>query len=314
MRVVRGGLARAVAVLGIGLLATACTVVTGGKAQAPPSVEPRPLTGEAITQVLVDDTTLSRILNQPFVIDSRLPPRFGGPEALQGVRSSSPADCLGVAEMLHQSVYGASKVNDVAVEAWRHAARPAQLTSIKEGVVSLATAADAHALFSRFAQQWQSCDGHTVYCRTMCSDSRRRSRTSKSRRPFSREPLRSRSIRDIRIRRRFRRGGPSVYGAIAWSRSRSTSSMRRPVAGRFERYQRDGFRHRAPHDGKGQRAELSARSTRYMGALAGWNIPEPSASSSARITCTTALINARWVNACGKLPRCRPVRGSISSA
>ena len=28
----------------------------------------------------------------------------------------------------------------------------------------------------------------------------------------------------------------------------------------------------------------------------------------------TALINARWVNACGKLPRCRPVAASISSA
>ena len=162
MTVVRGGLARAVAVLGIGLLAAACTVVTGGKAQAPPSLEPRSLTGEAITQVLVGDKMLSRILNQPFVIDSRLPPRFGGPEALQDLGSSSPADCLGVAEMLHQSVYGASKVSDVAVEAWRHAARPAQLTSIKEGVVSLATAADANALFSRFAQQWQSCDGHTV--------------------------------------------------------------------------------------------------------------------------------------------------------
>ena len=165
MRVVRDGLTRAVAVLGlmgIGLLATACTVVTGGKAQAPPSVEPRPLTGEAIMQVLVDDVTLSRILNQPFVIDSRLPSRFGGPEALQRVRSSLAADCLGVAEMLHQSIYGASNVNDVAVQAWRHAARPAQLTSIKEGVVSLGTAAEAHALFARFAQQWQSCDGHTV--------------------------------------------------------------------------------------------------------------------------------------------------------
>ena len=32
------------------------------------------------------------------------------------------------------------------------------------------------------------------------------------------------------------------------------------------------------------------------------------------MTCTTALISARWVNACGKLPRCRPVFASISSA
>ncbi len=35
---------------------------------------------------------------------------------------------------------------------------------------------------------------------------------------------------------------------------------------------------------------------------------------SARITCIVALISARWVNACGKFPRWRPVRGSSSSA
>ncbi len=227
MTVVRGGLARAVAVLGIGLLAAACTVVTGGKAQAPPSLEPRSLTGEAITQVLVGDKMLSRILNQPFVIDSRLPPRFGGPEALQDLGSSSPADCLGVAEMLHQSVYGASKVNDVAVEAWRHAARPAQLTSIKEGVVSLATAADANALFSRFAQQWQSCDGHTV----LLPDAVFRLKAEITNVQVAPSVLAGTVSIAFdspgRIRRRFQRGGPSVYGAIALSRSRSTSSMHR---------------------------------------------------------------------------------------
>lgn len=61
-------------------------------------------------------------------------------------------------------------------------------------------------------------------------------------------------------------------------------------------------------------ASRSSHPAPYIGAFAGTNTPELSASSSARITCTTALINARWVNACGKLPRCRPVRGSISSA
>ena len=34
---------------------------------------------------------------------------------------------------------------------------------------------------------------------------------------------------------------------------------------------------------------------------------------SSLITCSTALIKARWVKACGKLPRCWPVCGSISS-
>ena len=37
-------------------------------------------------------------------------------------------------------------------------------------------------------------------------------------------------------------------------------------------------------------------------------------SVSARMTCITALISARCENACGKLPRCRPVWGSSSSA
>jgi hypothetical protein len=162
MTVVRVGLARAVAVLSIGLLATACTVVTGGKAQAPPSLGARSLTGQTIRQVLLGDETLSRILEQPFTIDRRLPPRFGGPEALQDLGSASPVDCLGVAEMLHQSVYDSGKVNDVAVENWRHAVMSAKLTGVKEGVVSLPTAADANALFSRFAQQWQRCDGQML--------------------------------------------------------------------------------------------------------------------------------------------------------
>ena len=46
----------------------------------------------------------------------------------------------------------------------------------------------------------------------------------------------------------------------------------------------------------------------------GWNIPEPSASASVRIAWTAALISARWVKAYGKLPGCRPVRGSVSPA
>jgi PknH-like extracellular domain len=165
MTVVRVGLARAVwavALLSIGLLATGCTVVTGGKAQAPPGLGHRSLSGQTIRRVLLGDETLSRILQEPFIIDRRLPPRFGGPEALQDLGSGLSVDCLGVAEMLHQSVYRSGQVNDVAVENWRHAFRSAKLTGVKEGVVSLPTAADANALFSRFAQQWQRCDGQTL--------------------------------------------------------------------------------------------------------------------------------------------------------
>jgi PknH-like extracellular domain len=36
------------------------------------------------------------------------------------------------------------------------------VTSVKEGVVSLPTAADAGALFAKFSQRWQKCDGSTT--------------------------------------------------------------------------------------------------------------------------------------------------------
>jgi PknH-like extracellular domain len=162
MTATRGGFARAISVVAIALMASACTVVTGGEARAPSSSRGRPLNGQEITQVLLGHDTLSRILQQPLIIDHRLPPRFGGREALQDVGSALPVACLGVAEMLHHSVYASGKVNAVAVENWRHASASAQLTGVKEGVVSLPTAADASALFSIFARQWQQCDGQTV--------------------------------------------------------------------------------------------------------------------------------------------------------
>ncbi len=64
--------------------------------------------------------------------------------------------------MMQQSVYQASDVKNVAVETWRPAAMSAAVTRVKEGVVSLPTAADANALFAKFSQQWQRCDGKTL--------------------------------------------------------------------------------------------------------------------------------------------------------
>lgn len=162
MTTARAGLARAVALLSLGLMAAGCMAVTGGKAHMPQRFIARAVTGLTITQVLLGDSALSRILSQPFTIDPRLPARFGGPETLQDFGSDSPTGCLGVAEMLHHSVYQSGKVKDVAIEAWRHAAEYAELTDVKEGVVSLATPADARALFSRFSQQWQKCDGQDL--------------------------------------------------------------------------------------------------------------------------------------------------------
>lgn len=151
--------ARAIALLSIGLLASGCTAVVGGKAQSAPRWAPRSVSGETVRQVLLGDTSLSRILKQDVTIDPRFPPRFGGPETLHNDRLPTPLDCLGVAAMLQQRVYQASNVKNVAFETWRHAAKSSEVTSVKEGVVSLPTAADADALFGRFSEQWQRCNG-----------------------------------------------------------------------------------------------------------------------------------------------------------
>ncbi len=154
-------LMRALALLSVGLLAAGCTVVVGGTARPAPNLRSRPLTGQTVKQVLLDDAALSKILDQSFKTDPRFPPRFGGPETLQDDGSASPADCLGVALMLQRSVYQSANVKDVAVERSR-AARSVKVIGVKEGVVALPTAADAEALFAKFSQQWQKCDGTTL--------------------------------------------------------------------------------------------------------------------------------------------------------
>lgn len=81
---------------------------------------------------------------------------------LWGDGSGWSDDCAGVAVMLQQGAYRSSNVRHVAVETWRPVAMSAPVTRVKEGVVSLPTAADADALFAKFARQWQACDGKTI--------------------------------------------------------------------------------------------------------------------------------------------------------
>jgi hypothetical protein len=150
------------ALLAVVLLVAGCSGVVGGTARPAANLKARPLNGPTIKQVLLGDSALSRILNQSFRIDPRFPPRFGGPETLQDDGSASPVDCLGVASMLQQGVYQSGKVTHVAVETWRQAAMSMEVTNIKEGVVSLPTAADAQALFAEFSRQWRKCEGMTA--------------------------------------------------------------------------------------------------------------------------------------------------------
>ena len=60
--------------------AVGCGGVVAGTAKPAPNLKPRPLTGQTVTQVALDDVALSRMLGQPFV--ARQPPEFGGPDKL----------------------------------------------------------------------------------------------------------------------------------------------------------------------------------------------------------------------------------------
>jgi hypothetical protein len=64
-------------------LVTGCTRSVAGEVRPAANLKPRPLLGEPIKQVLLDDAGLSKVLTQTFTTKSDLPPRFGGPEKLQ---------------------------------------------------------------------------------------------------------------------------------------------------------------------------------------------------------------------------------------
>jgi hypothetical protein len=156
-------LARVVILLLVAMLTGGCTSVTAGTVRPAPGMKPRPLGGSTIKQVLLDDAQLSRILNQSFKTDSALPPWFGGPEQLRQAYGPSTRDeCLGVTTAMEESAYQSAKVNDVAGETWWNSSGPAKVLSVAEGVITLPTAADADALFAKFSQQWQQCDGATL--------------------------------------------------------------------------------------------------------------------------------------------------------
>jgi hypothetical protein len=142
-------------------LAVGCGAVIDGTAKPAPNLKPRPLTGETVRQVPLDDAALSRMLSQPFV--ARQPPESGGPDKLfHPDNQVSPAGCLGVTAMLQKNVYESAEVKGLAYESWWNNGEPAQVISVMEGVVTLPTAAQAEALFAKFSDQWQRCSGTTT--------------------------------------------------------------------------------------------------------------------------------------------------------
>jgi hypothetical protein len=155
----------ATVLMAVAALAVGCGGVVDGTAKPAPNLKLRPLSGAPVRQVPLDGVALSRMLNQPFV--AREPAEFGGPDKLHKVkRSVSQAGCLGVTAMLQKSVYQSgpqpAQVKDVASQSWWNNGQPAQVISVIEGVVTLPSATQAMALFAKFSQQWQQCNGMTT--------------------------------------------------------------------------------------------------------------------------------------------------------
>lgn len=141
--------------------AVGCGGVVEGAMKPASNLKPRPLTGQAVSQVPLDDAALSRMLGQPFV--ARQSPQVGGPDKLfEPENPISAADCGGVTAMLQKSVYPSADISGVAYESWWNNGDPAQVISVMEGVVALPTAAQAETLFTKFLHQWQKCDGKTT--------------------------------------------------------------------------------------------------------------------------------------------------------
>jgi hypothetical protein len=151
----------AATLLAVAALAVGCGSVVGGTAKPAPNLKPRPLTGETVRQVPLDNGALTRMLSQPFV--TRQPPQAGGPDQLfQPPNPAAPNACRGITAMLQKSVYESAGVNGLMYESWWNNGDPAQVISVMEGVVSLPTAAQAEELFTKFANQWQQCNGMTT--------------------------------------------------------------------------------------------------------------------------------------------------------
>ncbi|MGO9508612.1 MAG: sensor domain-containing protein [Mycobacterium sp.] len=159
----RRGITACLLVIALAIPLAGCTRSIAGEVRPAANLKPRPLVGEPIKQVLLDDAGLSKILTQTFTTKSDLPPRFGGPEKLQVAYGMvTPVDCVGVTTLMEKSAYQSADVKNVARETWWNAAGPSRVISVTEGVVALPSVGEASALFDKFSQQWNNCNGTTV--------------------------------------------------------------------------------------------------------------------------------------------------------
>jgi len=147
------------------LVAAACTRMADGTVRPARGLAPRPLTGQTVKQVLLDDSELSKLIGQRFKSKANLPPRFGGRDLLFGL-NASPSECAEVEFELHENSYASADIRKIAQESWWTVnGHGMKVISVLESVVALSTAAGADALFANLTQEWNRCNGTTVRSR-----------------------------------------------------------------------------------------------------------------------------------------------------
>lgn len=147
------------------LLISGCTVVSPGTARPSLGLAPRPVVGEPVKQILPNKEQLQKLLGQSFSQHPSFAPRWGineMPDANRSDADASPYDCVGVTFMAQKSIYSGSKMHDFAFKYWAADDESVKVGRVMVAVVALRSSADADALFTKFSQQWQRCQGTSV--------------------------------------------------------------------------------------------------------------------------------------------------------
>jgi hypothetical protein len=124
--------------------------------------------GRSVPQILPTSAQLASALRSP-VADDGYPPSVGGPDVLvpgREVSGKDGAECLGVTDPFRKASYQGAPVRAVAIQGW-HGVESSHW--VDAGVIALTSPHDAKAIFARFAEQWQRCQGKSVTLRNVKS-------------------------------------------------------------------------------------------------------------------------------------------------
>jgi hypothetical protein len=164
----RGGTWRLVACAVAAMLVSGCTTNVDGAVRPAANLVPKPVTGDAIKEVLPNAGRIESIVHEPVKLGNIIPPLFGGiedmPNGLYLNEHSSPRECLGVTDLQQNSYRGAS-VQTFARNDWETGFNPTEIpkvVTVDVDAVALRTAADANTLFKTFTEQWKQCNGKTL--------------------------------------------------------------------------------------------------------------------------------------------------------